>query len=253
MNRWMQERLAQVDPTIEYWSEEAHRTFYPRPRLKIARADPVDGTTNAVTTFSGFAVVLFFEIIGRTGQHVVHLAGAIGSASGMVVSWDARDELVSVTWDERELLLKRDVDDLRAAAVKQGDEMSIASNAAKPARRRLLNKYFDFTDEETWLVTQAGNPIIGPLLLGQLGAVIEPRPVKLHDAAYLVPLHLAGGVVRSLDNQPLGLDEYFSRLASREREVPPFVAAADAAAADRIFLRRRGAAEGRTRAPRGGR
>jgi hypothetical protein len=75
-----------------------------------------------------------------------------------------------------------------------------------------------------WLVNTAGNPIVAPLLCGELGAVYEPKALQLHDAAYLVPLAMAGGRVTTPTGAALDVFGHFSELGS-ERTIGPFIAA----------------------------
>jgi hypothetical protein len=55
----------------------------------------------------------------------------------------------------------------------------------------------------------------------------------------LVPLAYAGGTVRTLDNHEVSAFSYFRRIDPEGRRLPPFVAAADAAAADFVYGMRR--------------
>jgi hypothetical protein len=112
----------------------------------------------------------------------------------------------------------------------------IAAVAGTPNRLEEVNLSYDifskaktrFASQRRWLSTIAGNPCIAPLLVGDLGAIIEPRDVKMYDAIYLIPLVLAGGHVYSLSSRnEIDPFEIFSMDLPLTRTMGPFVASVD--------------------------
>jgi hypothetical protein len=90
--------------------------------------------------------------------------------------------------------------------------------------------------ESRWITTLGGNPLITPLLLGHLGAIIEPHEVKVHDAAYLIPLVLSGGIVVDFDGNPLRvLEAGFNGWSRQNRMIGPFIASVSQRAVDELL------------------
>jgi fructose-1,6-bisphosphatase/inositol monophosphatase family enzyme len=59
MDHLVRQMVLSAVPDCVYLSEEGLSTVYPDPGDIFAWCDPLDGTTNAFTIFSGYAVVLF--------------------------------------------------------------------------------------------------------------------------------------------------------------------------------------------------
>ncbi|WP_433532721.1 hypothetical protein ACQPYA_12265 [Micromonospora sp. CA-263727] len=274
MDSFIAARVAEYAPGATYWSEESPRNTYPQDGDIIAWADPLDGTTNTFTFFSGYAAVLYFDRFAN--GHYDHLAGAIAAADGSILSWQhyrGHGE-VFVNWpsdmawpglrsphtaDEGSPPATRTLEIIPNAApdhaLQPGEVRShsgvasrIASVATTNTRFHDLNQLFDLRQDDsddkqsrTMLATTAGNPLGAALLLGQLGAIVETRPVKLHDAAYLLPLALLGGiVVNPLDWQPIDVLQRFAQTPLHNRHIGPFVAATDIEAVNWLSKRRRG-------------
>ncbi len=229
----------------------------------LARTDELDGTTNSLTLFGGYAIVVFIERVRKDEESVVHVAGAIAAATGEVTSWsrDAGDSVVEIEWpkplswgesgdstrfDEPNgtegentftLTLRRDRDDQRAQGLRPGSQNRIAANAAHRDRRALVTSALGNLldgDENYWMSNGAGNPLVAPLLAGELAAIYEPKSLELHDAAFLVPLYLAGGNIRYLEGGNLDVVAHFEELGS-QRTIGPFVAGASGTAVERLI------------------
>jgi hypothetical protein len=236
-------------PNALFLSEERHRTFHPRARQIVARADPVDGTKNALRLFSAYAVAVYFERVSRDADHLTHLAGAIATAHGEVVSWckhrHGGEVLIewpkTLPWDESEsdqddgvvegdfaVHLVRENEQLHAPGLRPGVAQAVAAVATTEERRNLpLFKKLGLEQaaNELWVSTCGGNPMIAPLLLGDLGAIIEPKEdVSVDDALYLIPLALAGGEVMGASGESMEVFEPFRAFNEEERRIGPFVA-----------------------------
>jgi hypothetical protein len=255
MDQLVRQMVMREFPDCVYLSEEGMATVYPDPGDVFAWCDPLDGTTNAFTMFSGYAVVLFFE--QWTGNRFEHLAGAIASADGTVVSWHRfrGSGDVYIDWPEdfswpsqtqaaethRSTTKETNQTPRWQTRLGPGGAMQphagvlarVAAVAGTPNRLSEVHLVYDvFSPIKTklafqrrWLATVAGNPYIAPLLVGDLGAIIEPREVTMYDAVYLIPLVLAGGHVYSLVNRneidPL---QIFSLGNPLTRTMGPFLA-----------------------------
>ncbi|HEX6501102.1 MAG TPA: hypothetical protein VF054_19040 [Micromonosporaceae bacterium] len=282
MDRVIESLVSSRMPGVIYCSEESPRNLYPEPGDIVAWSDPLDGTTNAFTFFGGYAVVLYFDrfIHGRYD----HLAGAIASSDGTIVSWQRfhDDGEVWIDWP----------DEMRWPGLKAGSENGVARTPATPpyrvgvgrigdddplatagrviplfggvrkrlasvastvSRREDLDRILDLgredgpPDRQTDMVlsTLAGNPLVSALLVGQLGAIVEPHAVKLHDAAYLIPLVLAGGVVVDLNDNEINVFRAFEQVEPARRRVGPFIAAASEESVRWLMSRRRAVPESR--------
>jgi hypothetical protein len=235
MDRFISSEVAKRVPGATYLSEEGAVNIAPEPGEIIAWCDPLDGTTNALTVFSDFAVVLFFE--QYDGVRFEHLGGAIASSDGTVVSWQQYQGQgeVWVDWagdlhwpaEDGNQSGEANLESPSASAPfivqvgldtqtkpRAGVSSRVAAVAATSRHRNDLSRFYDLTlvddgvgnDDagsmgNRWLSTLGGNPCIAPLLLGELGAIIEPNYVDKHDAIYLVPLTLAGGQVIGLEKK----------------------------------------------------
>lgn len=224
----------------------------------LARTDELDGTTNSLTLFSAFAIVVFIERVRRNEESVTHVAGAIAAATGEITSWsrdqDGKSNVliewpVPFSWEQPNggdpaavpapfrLQLDKDQEAQRSPALREGLVNRIAVNAAHPARRALLERTMGKAlaeDPNLWVSNSAGNPLAAPLLAGELSAIYEPKSLQLHDAAFLVPLYLAGGKIRSPRGDHVDVIGHFEELGS-SRTIGPFVAGASAEAVNRVI------------------
>jgi hypothetical protein len=256
--------IYEFNKEIVFMGEESAAGANLRPQRIFAYCDPVDGTTNLRALDLGWAIVVFFERVRSDGERFAHLGGAIYTSSGTIVSW-ARGGVAGVTrihhpaapvYDfsvgiavpnaedvgtraagPRTLILKRGADDAPSKLLRGGSSKLIAAVAASGERRRLLDELYDFTGTGFNVWTIGGNPMIAPLLVGDLGAVIEVERVDLHDAVYLMPLVIAGGHVFDHDGREINV---FSAFENAPRTtVEPFVAVVSPAVADDIRRLRR--------------
>lgn len=263
-------------PGVIYCSEESPRNLYPEPGDIVAWSDPLDGTTNAFTYFTGYAVVLYFDRF--INDRYDHLAGAIASSEGSIVSWQhfRGDGEVWIDWPDdmrwpgltpkvendtaraiptppRRVGVGRvaDVDPFvtggRVIPVFGGVPRRLASVASTASRKEDLDRILDLgrdngapdKQNDVVLSTLAGNPLVSALLVGQLGAIIEPHAVKLHDAAYLIPLVMAGGVVVDLDDNEINVFRAFEEVDPSRRRIGPFIAAASEKSIEWLMSRRK--------------
>lgn len=129
-----------------------------------------------------------------------------------------------------------------------GSPLRLAAVATSPNRRKALDDHFDFAvetaesedDSGVYISSLGGNPLLLPLLLGDLGAVLEIKGQKLHDAVFLLPLVLAGGfVVYWKSGEPVDVWSVFSESAVDRRRIGPYVAAVSTDAIEVVMRHRR--------------
>jgi hypothetical protein len=264
MDRAMRAYAQALLPGSVYKSEESDSGINLVAQTDIVRVDPIDGTTNLVTLHMSYAVVILIERVRSDGS-IAHVAGAIYSSTGEVVSWGAvkphgvvridfpsfpsyaddtelmlpeADKLLAASKTPRSIILKRQGDGSPSRMLRPGIPTRVAAVAASPKRRAELEKMYDLGAGDLWLSTIGGNPLAAALLVGDLGAIIETERILLHDCAYLVPLRLLGGKVTSHDGFPIDVFEAFE--SSREpRMMEPFVAAVNSEVAESVRRWRR--------------
>lgn len=112
-----------------------------------------------------------------------------------------------------------------------GNPTSVALVASSP--RRWAQAAAAFSNSTTRVYTQAGNPILPALARLQLGAVVELNAVAPRDALFLLPFSLLGGLVRTLEGQPIDLDAAFANVTA-PAGIPPYVAAASDRALEHV-------------------
>jgi hypothetical protein len=249
MDETLEQLIRSNSPDAIFFSEERQRTYHPKARQIVARADPVDGTKNALRLFGSYAVAVYYERVGRNADHLTHLAGAIASSHGEVVSWCKHrhggevwvEWPTSLPWDESNpsdmdelnagnfaVQLVREEEQLRAAGLRAGDKRSGGAGGGAGGRRGepIFNRLgLGDAASDSWVSTCGGNPMIAPLLLGDLGAIVEPKAdVSVDDALYLIPLVLAGGEAIGPSGESIEVFEPFRALNEEERRIGPFVA-----------------------------
>ena len=261
MDRYIETLVRTAWPNAHYTSEELERTTDLDERQIVFSCDPVDGTTNAFTILGKWSIVLFADMF--LNGRLVHLAGGIAMSDGEIITWQnfqGRGEVwvefpADYTWPTV-ADASRQVPDRPGPFVVQlgegvdrgpypGKARRFGSVAHSVERRRLLASAFDLMaeppgtekDAQVWLSSIGGNAIASALLLGELGASIETKAVKLIDAAYVIPLVLAGGVVVDLDDR--GNVDIWERFADTgTRRIGPFIAAASEEAVKELVSRR---------------
>jgi fructose-1,6-bisphosphatase/inositol monophosphatase family enzyme len=258
------------DPTAVFTGEESDAGANLRARKIFVRCDAIDGTTNMLAIDTGYAIVVFYERVRSDGRGISHLAGAIYQGNGVIVAWCRHGATGTVhvlypaapTYDfepqttvipgrkatteaglkPRRVTLRRGRDGAPSRRLRAGDSKKIAAVAASEERSGLVRLLYDFSDPDVTFYNFAGNPLAEPLLLGDLGAIIEVKSPQLHDCAYLMPLRIAGGQVLDHDGRPIDVFETFERIGT-DRRMEPFVATASLeVAADILEMRRFSAA-----------
>jgi hypothetical protein len=195
----------------EYVSEEAGtRTNLLRPHTLITRCDPMDGTTNLLTTLMGFATAVTVDLVGAELKRARHLSGAIVGGGPVDISWS---NLTTRSRIDGSNLQPTGQVFLRIPALGEDwhrlpglrDDRShntLAAVATSAARLNQLTIHREraLSTAGGRFYSYAGNPIAAGLLLGVLGAVAEPNDTKLHDTVFLHPLTLFGGTIERLDD-----------------------------------------------------
>jgi hypothetical protein len=112
--------------------------------------------------------------------------------------------------------------------VTPGDPAKIASVAVSRERRAEVSRRFGaLLDSEISYWNIAGNNAATALLAGDLGAIVEVKPVTLHDSAFLVPYTILGGKTYYLDTgKSFNYLDLYEAMATGEKAKPvmPFVA-----------------------------
>jgi len=232
--------------------EEQHRPFDPQtPDLLLIRSDVLDGTTNAVTLLDSWATAVLLDLARRRAPgHFRHLAGAIGTSAGWVVSWtnvstragvgryrDVRGSVYIENVLHHYLSSSSAVRRFQLGSLTAGNPNRIAAVAAPSGRRGKLSDKFGEVIHESWFWSGAGNPLAPALLAGELGAVIEPEFVTLHDSAYLIPFTILGGEVADWSGLRIQvLDHYEEYAVDPGAPMPPFVALKSLDTAQRLGL-----------------
>ncbi|WP_158711638.1 FIG domain-containing protein [Streptomyces xylophagus] len=266
MNDYLGNLVRARVPEVQYFSEESSTNDFPTQGRLYARCDPLDGTTNAFTALGAYAVVLYFEEYKNDKYN--HLAGAIASSDGTIVSWEHFGGSIGEVWidwpSDFNWPSLEGRDEYLNNSAGSGDDPGFGKQVGKPngtplhgaklrrvavvastvKRWRDVISRFNLTsepdsnapkEEQRWLSTLGGNPFVTPLLLGELGVIIEPHKIKLHDAAYLIPLTLAGGTVVDFHDIDIPVVTTAFSDPSNERGVGPFIASTNEDGIKEIF------------------
>ena len=221
--------------------EEVSEPINPRDTgIALIRSDPLDGTTNSLTLLDNWATVVCIDIPRkRRPGHFRHMAGAIATSAGWVLSWDCKshycEDGIRAGSDASVFLQSLPIHFFSAGeeprrwqlrALTLGSEDRLAAVCAPAKRRHDLDERFGGHLECMWLWAGAGNPLGPALLAGELGGIIEPEPVSLHDSAFLIPFELLGGTTVTLEGKKFSpLDTYeSSALSAEEKSMPAFLA-----------------------------
>ena len=186
----------------------------------VVITDSPDGSTNAKSYGEGYSsVAVAFQRIKDDWQHI---GGAIAASNGFTVSWSGLGWVFARPSDGESQWRQ-----IRRA---RGRRSVSASVATRVSRYRGFRRNLDSTTELANVL--AGTPCIFPLLVLDLGVVIEPRPQKPYDAAHIIPAMMAGCSVTNLgDRVPWTLDdavgffvEYLEHFHNEPEKliVPPF-------------------------------
>jgi hypothetical protein len=195
--------------------------------MRRVLVDPLDGTTNARTLMDGFAVAAMVCDL-RSNERFRHIAGAIASSDGTVMSWTECGPVRLVN------LLARKSDgqfgQVAVARVRAGNPDRIAMVGSSSTRRDLLRAAA--ADDSSWICSFGGNPVGKALLLGDLGSAIETHSVERWDAIMLWPLQFAGALVTTLAGERIDVADVFADPDPRRR-MPPYIVATSEAALER--------------------
>ncbi|MEI2647430.1 MAG: hypothetical protein V9G15_00005 [Dermatophilaceae bacterium] len=202
----------------------------------IARTDPLDGTTNAVNTLSGFACVVSIDFLKNSQGPIRHLAGAI-MGGDFDLSWTNRSPRAASNPMKYQRLEgqvfvrsnRLGMGWQRLNVEEDRRSTSVASVAASLKRFTAFERVRQQVFSHGGIVYHlAGNPLWAGLLMGQVGFVVETQKVTLHDSVFLIPHSLLGGIVEREDGSPLHYLEVYEQNASRfdprEKVIPPYVA-----------------------------
>jgi len=216
--------------------ESGTQTQILREGTLLARTDPLDGTTNAVNTLTGFSSVVCIDLVKAAGSPARHLAGAIfgGDFDLCWTNYSLRSKTGDPVWARkagdvyiRSARLGRGWQLLRVEQESRSD--SVAAVAASQRRFTAFEAVRERVFRHDGVVYHlAGNPLWAGLLMGQVGSVVETQSVTLHDSAFLIPHVLLGGNIEDSKGHPLDyLSLYESSCAvfdARHAPVPPYVA-----------------------------
>lgn len=230
--------LGAADDRLIFCGEEASdtTTFLQNDRY-LLRLDALDGTNNSVAFWTGYASVICIDQIRRSGasERARHLAGAIATPQG-IISWTNNsrfDRTVrgypvvhgGVFFEHPQYMAERQVRKRtwsRAkviAAVAHTEDRY--NRVLEIAKQRGLGDFRRF-------YTAGGTPLAPALVGGEVGAVIEPHDVTLHDSALLIPHQLLGGVTTDLQGDPLNYLALYEasglHLNPNHKPVPGYIA-----------------------------
>lgn len=192
--------------------EAGNGTHLVKPETYLHRSDSLDGSTSALARLLGHSSVCAIDR-SRSDGTARHYAGAIYNSSGWLVSWEhysARNvargsyprlagavfisnpawdlpeiELTAIRWDRREATLA-----------------AVAHNQSRRAGVEAIADRLGIAhDSAFW--TAGGTPLAPALLCGQIGALIEPNAVSLHDSLLLLPYQLLGGEILTPVGDPM--------------------------------------------------
>lgn len=207
----------------------------------LVRSDPLDGTTNCVTLLDSWATVVCFDIArkNRPGRFR-HVAGAIATSAGWLLSWSCQSEYLS---DGRRVSdgastvylqsvpihffsLGEPARRWQLSSLTPGNPRRVAAVCASSSRRAEVAQRFLGRLDDMWLWSGAGNPLGPALLAGELGGILEPSAVSLHDSAFLIPFQLLGGKITTLQGARFSALDAYEAAVTRtdDKPIPPFLA-----------------------------
>ncbi|OBI00008.1 hypothetical protein [Mycobacterium sp. E2733] len=179
----------------------------------LLRLDALDGTSNSVAFWTGYSSVVCIDQVRRAewGLRAHHLAGAIATPQG-IISWTNNSRfdhtlraypLVQghVFFEYPQYMAERKVHkrtwsrsaDVIAAVAHTEERYKQVLEVAKERGIGTFRRFY----------TAGGTPLAPALVGGEVGALIEPRNVTLHDSALLIPHQLLGGVTTDLTGEPM--------------------------------------------------
>jgi hypothetical protein len=233
------ERDATVKNLIFCGEEVPDRTIVLNQDDYLLRLDALDGTHNSLAFWTGYSSVICIDQVrvSRAGSRARHVAGAIATPQG-IVSWTNNSRFdrdahgyphvvgdvffeYSPFMPERQVHTRtwsRSADVIAAVAHTEERYQDVREVAARHSSLEKIQRFY----------TAAGTPLAPALIGGEVGAIIEPHHVTLHDSALLMPHQLLGGVTTDLNGQPLnylGLYEANGlRLDPNDKPIPGYIA-----------------------------
>lgn len=178
----------------------------------IARLDACDGTTNSLLYWSGYSSVVLIDQVrlradGR--RRARHLAGAIGGPQGYL-SWthdstfdpglDRYPQVIGKVYFEHPQFVTERRIPTRRWSRNSGTIAAVAHSAERYDQvRRIAAAHALEVDR---FLSAGGTPLAPALVGGNVGAIIEPHHVTLHDSALLIPHQLLGGAITDLGGKP---------------------------------------------------
>ncbi|MBW4818431.1 hypothetical protein [Rhodococcus qingshengii] len=176
----------------------------------IGRLDACDGTTNSLEYWSGYSsVVLIDQVRLRGRRRARHLAGAIGGPQGYL-SWThdstynmglgGYPQVVGKVYFEHPQFVKERRLPTRRWARSKDTIAAVAHSSERYAQVRKIAAAHAL--EVDRFLSAGGTPLAPALVGGNVGAIIEPHHVTLHDSALLIPHQLLGGAITDLDGKP---------------------------------------------------
>jgi hypothetical protein len=189
--------------------------------------DALDGSRPYRHGTLGWAVIqTAYRVTMR--QLLRQTAGAIVTADGSSVGWTPRSGQVLVTerWIARGRVRQR-VSTLSHGDIVLGDPTVMAVVGARGDRFKAMVEAVDLQGrKDVFVYNEAGAPKTLAMLRSELGVLISLTPSKPWDAAGLVPIQLAGGVITDHElNRRNILEELEGGLPPEERTIPPYIAA----------------------------
>ncbi len=177
--------------------EEVHRAGFVLEGGYIAFVDPVDGTGPARDLLAGWAcVILLYRLVAG---HLIPVGAAIADGSGRVTWMDEDGHVFS-----EHLLLNDGVRIVDQPTPREGIS-ALATVGAKPSARagfRQLTSLFP----DAVAYTLGGTPLVGPLLLGEISAVVALEEQTAWDSTHLLIAAQVGAAVVLLEDPRTVLD-----------------------------------------------
>lgn len=207
--------------------------------------DSVDGTSVLEELHGMGAVVLVAARRVRHGWE--RIGGAIGllDATRSVIYWNGAGHVSHMRYEGSEI---------RIGALREIREGRDDAWAMVGAGRDRLPDYLAYVEAlgAKRAHTVGGNPLLGALLAGQIGCLIEPVPQRPYDAAYLLPalyrgcrgIWLETGDDISVAEVWMGFEAYLRDPGSRPRSVAPFALFSNATMLREMVVMRKSALRG---------
>lgn len=191
-------------------SEESRRVYKDGPGQLHARIDPCDGSSNNADLGIAYGSAVQISVRDADGSSRL-LAGAIATPTGLA-SWShIAPESIELLIEAMRPPRNPESDDPPATETGFARWMTpgqlvtgsptrvtlVATSRDRQIRERAL---FDFRGVRH---TVGGNPVLFALLAMNTGSAVETESVELHDAIFLIPFSMSGGIVTDLEGHAL--------------------------------------------------